>query len=58
MWVEFYVGAEKLKFGTPQLFDLGVMLVVIGMSITYLLRLSEAAEMPTSSQEIEPGGQS
>lgn len=44
MWVEFYVGASKLKFGTPQLFDLGVMLVVIGMSITYLLRLSEAAE--------------
>jgi multisubunit Na+/H+ antiporter MnhB subunit len=49
MWIEFYVGANKLKF------DLGVMLVVIGMSITYLLRLSEAAEAvaraPKASEE-------
>lgn len=58
VWVEFYVGAQKLKVGTPQLFDLGVMLVVIGMSITYLLRLSEAAEMAVQSRNIEPGGQS
>ncbi|MFO7634214.1 MAG: MnhB domain-containing protein [Caldilinea sp.] len=44
IWVEFYVAGEKIKLGTPQLFDLGVMLVVVGMAITYLLRLSEAAE--------------
>ncbi len=31
----------KFKVGTPQMFDLGVMLVVIGMTITYLLNLSE-----------------
>ena len=58
MWVEFYVGANKLKFGTPQLFDLGVMLVVIGMSITYLLRLSEAAEAVARIPSAKEGGQS
>lgn len=44
MWLEFYFLGDKLKLGTPQLFDLGVMFVVIGMSLTYLLRLSEVAE--------------
>jgi hypothetical protein len=34
--------------GTPQLFDLGVMLVVIGMTVTYLLRLTEASEQRSS----------
>ena len=58
MWVEFYLGVNKLKFGTPQLFDLGVMLVVIGMSITYLLRLSEAAEMSAGDGETGQGGHS
>ena len=47
MWLEFYMGEDKIKMGTPQLFDLGVMLVVIGMAVTYLLRLSEAAESVT-----------
>jgi multicomponent Na+:H+ antiporter subunit B len=50
IWLEFYVGGEKLKLGTPQLFDLGVMLVVIGMAITYLLRLGEAAEAAVAKQ--------
>ncbi|MCB0146252.1 MAG: hypothetical protein KDE01_01170, partial [Caldilineaceae bacterium] len=36
MWIEFYLGGDKIKMGTPQLFDLGVMLVVIGMGVTYL----------------------
>ncbi len=31
----------EIKIGTPQLFDLGVMLVVVGMAVTYLLNLSE-----------------
>lgn len=44
IWLEFYLLGDKLKFGTPQLFDLGVMFVVIGMALIYLLRLSEAAE--------------
>lgn len=50
MWVEFYMGGDKIKMGTPQLFDLGVMLVVIGMAVTYLLRLSEAAESVTQGE--------
>jgi hypothetical protein len=41
------LGAE-IKVGTPQLFDLGVMLVVIGMTVTYLLRLTEASEQRSS----------
>lgn len=48
MWLEFYFVGLKFKVGTPQLFDLGVMLVVIGMAITFLLNLSER-----SSDEIE-----
>lgn len=58
MWIELYVGGSKLKLGTPQLFDLGVMLVVIGMAITYLLRLSEAAETATRTPIARGGGQS
>ncbi|MCL4829378.1 MAG: hypothetical protein KJZ95_18575 [Caldilinea sp.] len=50
IWLEFYVFDNKLKFGTPQLFDLGVMFVVIGMALTYLLRLSEAAEATAVKQ--------
>jgi multicomponent Na+:H+ antiporter subunit B len=41
IWVKFYVGEMSVKVGTPQLFDLGVLLVVVGMTITYLLNLSE-----------------
>ncbi|MBU6349489.1 MAG: Na(+)/H(+) antiporter subunit B [Chloroflexi bacterium] len=48
-WIQFEVAGETLKLGTPQLFDLGVMLVVVGMAVTYLLRLSEAAETPPPS---------
>ena len=44
VWVGFtFIGLE-IKLGTPQLFDLGVMLVVVGMTITYLLNLSEQSE--------------
>lgn len=50
IWLEFSVGGEKLKLGTPQLFDLGVMFVVVGMAITYLLRLGEAAEAAVAEQ--------
>lgn len=53
MWIEFYVGGDKIKMGTPQLFDLGVMLVVIGMAVTYLLRLSEAAETVSNPDTME-----
>lgn len=50
IWLEIPVAGEKLKLGTPQLFDLGVMLVVVGMAITYLLRLGEAAETAVAKQ--------
>ena len=44
MWTKFYFAGLEIKLGTPQLFDLGVMLVVVGMTITYLLNLSEQGE--------------
>ena len=50
VWLEFYVFGDKLKVGTPQLFDLGVMFVVVGMSLTFLLRLSGAAEAAAVKQ--------
>ena len=53
MWVEFYVGGVKLKVGTPQLFDLGVMLVVVGMGVTYLLGLGET---PAGQPADQPAG--
>ena len=47
IWLKFYIGSLQIKVGTPQLFDLGVMLVVVGMTITYLLNLSEVDENET-----------
>jgi multicomponent Na+:H+ antiporter subunit B len=44
IWLKFSILNAEIKVGTPQLFDLGVMLVVIGMTVTYLLRLTEASE--------------
>jgi multicomponent Na+:H+ antiporter subunit B len=44
VWIEFYFLGLKFKMGTPQLFDLGVMLVVVGMAITFLLNLSERGD--------------
>jgi multicomponent Na+:H+ antiporter subunit B len=44
VWIEFYFVGLKFKMGTPQMFDLGVMLVVIGMAITFLLNLSERGD--------------
>lgn len=44
IWLKFYVFEAPIKVGTPQLFDLGVMLVVVGMTVTYLLGLTDASE--------------
>lgn len=44
VWTKFYLVGLEIKIGTPQLFDLGVMLVVVGMTITYLLNLSEQSD--------------
>lgn len=52
-WGKFYLGGLTLKLGTPQLFDVGVMFVVVGMTITYLLNLSEPEQ--DGSQEARGG---
>jgi multicomponent Na+:H+ antiporter subunit B len=44
IWWKFDIGGLAIKVGTPQIFDLGVMLVVIGMTVTYLLRLGEVSD--------------
>jgi multicomponent Na+:H+ antiporter subunit B len=44
IWTKFYFVGLEIKVGTPQLFDLGVMLVVVGMAITFLLNLSERGD--------------
>ena len=44
VWTKFYLFDLEIKIGTPQLFDLGVMMVVVGMTITYLLNLSEQGD--------------
>lgn len=44
LWTKFYFLGLEVKIGTPQMFDLGVMLVVVGMTITYLLNLSEQSD--------------
>lgn len=54
MWIEFYFVGLKFKIGTPQMFDLGVMLVVIGMAITFLLNLSERGSDEGDEREPEP----
>ena len=50
VWIEFYFLGIKFKVGTPQMFDLGVMLVVIGMAITFLLNLSERGDNEIEEQ--------
>ena len=50
IWLKADLGGFPLKFGTPQLFDLGVTFVVIGMTITYLLRLSESSERESNEK--------
>jgi multicomponent Na+:H+ antiporter subunit B len=54
LWIEFYFLGLKIKLGTPQMFDLGVMLVVIGMAITFLLNLSERGDEEVEDQAAGP----
>ncbi len=51
MWTKLYLGGMELKLGTPQLFDLGVMLVVVGMTTTYLLNLSQQGDVQEDEDE-------
>lgn len=40
VWIHVYLGALDLELGTPQLFDLGVFLVVVSVVVSYFLALS------------------
>ncbi len=40
VWGHLQLGVLELEFGTPQLFDLGVFLVVISVIVSYFLALS------------------
>ena len=39
-WVFWHIGPLEIELGTPQLFDLGVFLVVVSVVVSYLLSLS------------------
>jgi multisubunit Na+/H+ antiporter MnhB subunit len=47
VWGHLQIGAIDLEFGTPQLFDLGVMLVVVSVVVSYLLGLSRRSPEET-----------
>jgi multicomponent Na+:H+ antiporter subunit B len=57
VWLKFEIGETLIKVGTPQLFDLGVMLVVVGMGVTFLLNLSDTADDIEGPDEAAQGGQ-
>jgi multicomponent Na+:H+ antiporter subunit B len=40
IWVFWHIGPFEIELGTPQLFDLGVFLVVVSVVVSYLLSLS------------------
>src|SRR5688572_96208 len=44
IWLNWQVGPLKIELGTPQLFDLGVFLVVLSVVVSYLLSLSPNKE--------------
>jgi multicomponent Na+:H+ antiporter subunit B len=57
VWLKFEIGETLIKVGTPQLFDLGVMLVVVGMGVTFLLNLSDTADDIEGPDEAVQGEQ-
>jgi hypothetical protein len=46
VWGAVHLGAIELEFGTPQLFDLGVFLVVVSVVVSYFLSLSRLDPEP------------
>jgi multicomponent Na+:H+ antiporter subunit B len=44
IWIFWQIGPLKIELGTPQLFDLGVFLVVLSVVTSYLLSLSQSNE--------------
>lgn len=57
VWLKFELGETLIKFGTPQLFDLGVLLVVVGMGVTFLLNLSDTDDDIEGPDEAVQGEQ-
>jgi len=44
IWLFWEIGSVKLELGTPQLFDLGVFLLVVSVVVSYLLSLGHSRE--------------
>jgi hypothetical protein len=44
VWVFWEIGNFTLELGTPQLFDLGVFLIVVSVVVSYLLSLGHSSE--------------
>ena len=44
VWLFWHIGSFELELGTPQLFDLGVFLVVVSVVVSYLLSLGHSPE--------------
>lgn len=40
VWVFWHIGELEIELGTPQLFDVGVFLIVVSVVVSYLLSLS------------------
>ena len=58
LWVSIPLGAQdKLALGTPLLFDAGVYLVVLGVTLTVILTLAETEdqEHPSGLEQAGPG---
>lgn len=52
IWGQFQLGTVKIKLGTPNLFDLGVFLAVLGVAVSFILGLSESVlEAPGEDTE-------
>lgn len=45
VWYFGHIGPLEIELGTPQLFDLGVYLVVISVVVSYILSLSRREEV-------------
>jgi multicomponent Na+:H+ antiporter subunit B len=44
MWLFLHIGRFELELGSPQLFDLGVFLVVVSVVVSYLLSLGHSED--------------
>jgi multicomponent Na+:H+ antiporter subunit B len=44
LWLFWHIGSFEIELGTPQLFDLGVFLIVASVVVSYLLSLGHRKE--------------